>query len=1110
MLSRPKRQIKDTEESYLDKLAFDKKLYGSFIYKFISNFRVVFLLILSIVIAGAVSYTSLPRELNPEVKIPIVTVTTILPGANPLDVEQLITNKLEKEINTITSIEELSSTSRQGVSTIVALFESSQDPETSLAEVKDRVDAVSDLPADAATPIVTSVDFSDVPVVRVAIVGDTDRRSLSKIARQIADQLEKLQSVRRVDLTGQETEEIVVQITPDLLQLYGLSSFQISQAVSTNNITFPAGNIQINQTQYQLTLDGSIDSIEKLRLTPIAVSGQSVLLGDIAQIYYQAKPTDSLTYFSDGESRSLNAVELSVYKTSDATIAGTATQSIETIDEIIRNYPEVKTVTILDFSKEIDSQFDDLTNNFASTIALVFIILMIFIGLKQALIASLSIPLTFLAVFAIMQAFGITLNFLSLFSLLLALGLVVDDAIVVVQAAYRYSQKFKPIEAGLLVFRDFSIPVLTTTITKVWAFLPLLLATGIIGEFIKTIPIVVTSTLVSSTFIAIFINLPLVVAINNSKIPKRVKALGVFFLVVVSTAALAQIMSGSNFFVIAVLLWWISLFLFVWARKELTGQIRNSMLKAGIIKPTTNLSGLRQIYGRGFIDFNSVANKYKEILSKLVQTARYRVYVYLVCGLIFILSMVFLATGILKTEFFPKTDQDQIYVNVEGPPGWTKETTAQTLEEIEGVVLKYPEVRQTILKSSALYGTGEIGSHLGNITVVLQEEGQRQTSSTDLAADMRRQLDNYPGVRVSVEETTSGPPVGADLEVSIRGQDLEELERVSGDFMKALSEIPGAVNIDSTLRQSPGQIAITLNPIKLQEKGLSAAAVGGWLRTAVSGGGAGEVVINQEDYEITLRLNDTPKGLSYLQNMVVPSISGQYTLSEIAEFNLATSPTVINHIDMLREVKVTAAAENISATELLRLFEEKVGDYEIPTDITWQVGGVNQENEASTRSIIMAMGLSAVLILVTMVLQLNSFRKAVMVLSVIPLAVSGVFFNFTLFGIPLSFPALIGVLALFGIVVNNSIILMDKINQNLRFGLKFSSAIVDACSTRVEAIFFTSITTAIGLLPITLSDPFWRGLGGAIIAGLSVSGLFILFLLPSLYVDIYKNSDENK
>jgi multidrug efflux pump subunit AcrB len=1105
-------------DSYLKKLQFDPALLNGFMAKILAAPRILFLALFTLIIAGVFAFNTLPRELNPEIEIPIITVTTVLPGANPLDVEELITNKLEKEIDSIAEIDTISSSSLEGVSSIVATFFTNADSDKALTQVKEKVDLVTDLPNDATTPRVAKIDFNDQPVLQVALVGNTDRRSLARVAETVQSELESLQSVRSVSVSGGETEEIVIKINPELLQTYGLSAGQISQAISSNNLTVPVGTLQVNETEYQVSVDSALTTIEDLRSIPISVTGQTVLLGDVAEVYFQASKTNAFTNYATADT-SKNAVQLSIFKTRSATIIDAAEQANETINSILEAYPQVEVVLIYDFGVEIDKQFVDLGINFRDTIGLVFITLFLFIGLRQALIASLAIPLTFLATFMIMQMIGISLNFLSLFSLLLALGLVVDSAIVIVEASYRYGKKFDPLQTGLLVFRDFVVPLLTSTLTTVWAFLPLLLATGIIGEFIKSIPIVVSATLLSSVTIALFINLPLVVIFSALKVPKRVKYLLSIVVLIASIAVLLSIVGGSPIAGLVVVAWLIVLVVLGWTRVLWWQKLKNQpQLTSSIRKFRAQFKKRKYTFPNvlesGIIDFSPVTNRYKKSLTKILTNKKRRFFVYAVSTLLFITSIVFLATGLLKNEFFPKTDQLQLYVNIEGPSGWPLEKTQAVLEKVQEIVLQAPEIKHIVTQTNTVIGddfsSGQNGPHLAGITIVLKDLADRDRTSMEVSKSLRKEFEQIVEADVSVVEQTGGPPVGADLEITIKGRDLAELEKVAFDFMALINEIPGAVNINTSLKQNAGQIKVRFIPVELQQRGLSAGQVAGWLRTAVTGSTAGEITIGQNDLEIIVTAEDEELTLSRLQNLVIPNGQSSYALAEVARFELVTSPTVVDHLDLDRVVRVGAAAENISAPELLAAFEEKVAEYELPATISWTVGGANEENQESTNSIIQAMGLSVILILVTMVLQLNSFRKSLLVLVVIPLAVAGVFINFTILGVSLSFAALIGVLGLFGIVVNNSIMLLEKINQNIKFGLPFVDAIVSACSSRVEAIFFTSLTTAMGLLPITISDPFWRGLGGAIIAGLTVSGIFILFLLPALYYEMYQGSDENK
>lgn len=1116
-----------SDSLYLGKLKFDVKQLKSPIKILFDNTRLLFLLILVLVLGGVASYLTLPRELNPEIEIPIVIVVTTLPGADPLDVENLVTDKLEAEIENLTDISEMTSVSSPSLSSISIQFNSNVDPDKALADVKEKVDLVDDLPDDASAPRINKLDFNNQPVWQVAIVGSVDRRSLSRIAQNVQEKLERRSEVRTVELAGDETEEVVIALDPTALVEHQLTAAQVMQAVETSDLALPAGELTINQTEYQVSVDNDVITVDQLRNLELSLGGQSLKLGQVAKISIQAASSDRITTYvdhqtlSDGSSGK-NAVQLDIYKSESATISESVAVANEVLLDELQGYPHLKLVSILNFAEDIETQFSDLSSNFMSTIALVFLVLLLFLGFRQASIAALSIPLTFMSAFIIMSVSGITLNFLSMFSLLLALGLVVDDAIVIVESMHRYSKKFSPTEAGLMVFRDFVVPIWTTTLTTVWAFLPLLLASGIIGEFIKSIPIVVSATLISSTTIAVAINLPLTVLFAQLKVPKRIKLLGWLLGAATSVWLLTSLTAASPLQPVVVACW-IGLLLQLIATKTAWQQ---ALAQVGqTVQPKQGVWGQRwqqlrtwwsghSIMDHGLLDFGHVANKYRAFLYRAVATRNRRLIIYFVSAAYFITSIVFLVTGLLKSEFFPKTDQNTFYINIEGPAGWSRQQLAPIVDEVHSNVLAFDDVSHLVTQTGGLVNDGfsspAQGPHLAFTTVTMIPETERQLNSIEVADRLRAAFAGRPEAKITVIEQSGGPPAGADLQINIVGDELEQLEQLSDQFAAVVKELPGAINIESSLKPAAGQIEIQLDQHSLQQRGLSVAQVASWLRTAVTGSETTQLAFEQDDLDIVVKLNQSELSLSTLQNLQLPATPGgqNYTLAEVATFSLQTSPTAIEHDKGRRVVHVTAAADGISATELLKQFQTKASDISLPPGYSWTVGGVNEENNKSTASIIQAMGLSAILILVTMVLQLNSFRKSLLVLSVIPLAVAGVFFNFTLLGIPLSFPALIGVLALFGIVVNNSIMLIEKINQNLRFGLPFMDAIVDACASRIEAIFFTTLTTAVGLLPITISDPLWRGLGGAIIAGLTVSGILILVLLPALFVEVFRPEHE--
>lgn len=1100
-----------TDSAYLKKLPFDPALLHSFMAKLIDNVRLVFLAILTIVIAGGYAFVSLPRELNPEVDIPLVTVVTPLPGASPTDVERLVTKPIEAELLTLSGLDTLNSFSNENVSIVQAQFGSNEDPDTALAKVKERVDIVKpELPASSEEPTVNKLDFNDQPVWTVSLTGPFDRVKLTSLAKEIEKKLEDLREIRKVELSGNSTEELVVEVSAATLQEYGIAAESIQATLGTDNVAVPAGRIQVSGLEYGLSLDGELVGVESVRALPVAGTGGVVSLGEVAQVYIRTADTDEFAFARIDEDTRWAAVSLTIFKADSATIQQSVEAAQAVLEEEVQAVPALQLIDVLNNASEVNASFDELRSNFTTTILLVFIVLMLFIGLRQASIASLAIPLTFLSSFTVMAVLGVTLNFLSLFSLLLALGLVVDDAIVIVQAYSRYNLKFPPKQAGLLVYRDFVVPIWTTTLTTVWAFVPLLLSTGIIGEFISSIPVVVTATLLSSTTIAVLINIPLSVQLTGVRLPKRLRysliGLGGLALVL----AVVVLTAGNPIQPLLVGLWLVILLALLLSRKQVLASISNRV-DLSTIKNYRLTQGVGRFVSRlaqpsGVIAFTPIMLAYRKLLGKTIRSKRLRRRVYVLSGAFLLISILFLVSGWLKVEFFPKTDSENVYINIEAPPGTNSLDTIELTEKIERLVIGIPEVSRVTSQTARTFdvnGASSTGANTALTSVVLQDADDRDRSSNEIANEMRETLASLRDVKADVQEASGGPPAGADFQANIRGDDLAVLEEIADEFARKLRDIPGAINIRTSLTPSPGKVQVNLDRVALKERGLSAIQVGGWLRTAVTGVESGAILVSGDDISIRVRLVEDERTLSHLHNTPLPSQLGAYTLGEVATLSLENSPASIERENGERVVRVTATADGVSAPTLLASFNQTVADYDLPTGYSWDVGGANEENIESTQSIIQAMGVSVVLILLTVVLQLGSFRKAALVLSVIPMAVAGVFFNFTIFGIPLSFPALIGVLALFGIVVNNSIMLMEKINRNLDVGFSFFEALTDGCASRLEPIVLTSLTTAIGLFPITVSDPLWRGLGGAIIAGLSVSGALILFLLPVLYTSVF-------
>lgn len=1099
--------------SYLKHLHFDKKLASSIQAKYLANPRLLILLLTIIITFGIFSYRSIPRRLNPEIKIPYVVVSTVLPGANPADVESLVTDPLEDEIAGVKNIKTFASTSRDSVSIIQIEFNTGVDADKAASDTKAAVDSVT-LPADAQKPNTTKVDFEQFPVWSFSLTSKNgDAASLLELSKTLRDRLEAVSLVDQVNISGLEEQEIQIVIKPEAISTYGFNPQTLIGALSNASKSFPAGTLKTDSSSFTLSIDPTITNIDDIRNIKVSSGSTIVNLSDIATVSKRSKPSQLQSFVANHSDPAGQAVSFSVFKTENADIGKTAKEAKKVTDEVLKQYEgQFSIFTTSDVSKEIDDQFNELIRDFLLTIILVFIALFVFLGIRQAVVASISIPLTFLITFGIMNFFGVALSFISFFSLLLALGLLVDDTIVVISAmtAYYRSGKFTPSETGLLVWRDFITPIFTTTLTTVWAFIPLLLSSGIIGEFIKPIPIVVSATLLASFFVAMFITLPVIAYLLKPKLPKRVTVL-LGILIVIGLAGLLIAVSGRTpLLLVEFIVFGIFLFLLFKLRTTAFRGFENR-----ISKPSRKY---RKYFDQGLISFEILSIRYQAIITKILSSGRWlRVTVILVV-IFSIFSYLLVPLGFVKNEFFPKTDSDQLSVSVELPPGTNVETSKKEALSIFSKLQKQEDVETVSLNLGQApdeFG-GAGGAEANNFLFTLVFEENKKKSSFEIAQDLRDEFSNYSKGKFSVNEASGGPPAGADVQIKLLGNDLTLLDKYADEIVNYLESEPGTANVNKSIKPGTSKITFIPDKQKLAENSISVEQVGLTLRTYASGFELSSVKFDTEssdEEDISLRFSEGTQFVENIDELLItnPVTFEQIPLTSLGRLELATSPTLITREDAKRSISITASVKiGYSIPDVNKNLEQYANTLDLPSGYSWKTGGVNEENQESVNSILTAMILSFLLILVTMVLQFSSFRKALIVLLVIPLSISGVFIIFALTNTPLSFPALIGVLALFGIVVKNSILIVDKIQANEKTKMSFIEGIAEGAASRLEAIALTSLTAILGLTPITLSDPLWRGLGGAIIAGLTFSGTIMLFFIPVVYYLTFKSSQKRK
>ena len=1102
--------------TYLKHLKFDKNLENNLIAKYLLNLRLITLIVLGIVIFGIISFTSLPRNLFPDIKIPMVMVTTVLPGANPQDVESLVTVPLENSINGLSKIKTVQSSSLESVSSITVEFETGVDPDKAKTDVQSAIDGVNTLPENAQKPKVMKLDLQKTPIWIFNITGNGDKASLIRFAKKLKQELKDLPTIDDVTVEGMDEQEIQVVIKPEAVSTFKINPLQLISSVKTALNTFPAGNVKTDASTFSLTINPQVTTTDDIRNLKINLNGEVVSLSDVADILEKSKPDQYPQYIASKNDTTKPTIGFSVFRVTTVNIDTADKEAEKLVNEALaKENGKYKLRTIINYAQEIVDQFNELQKDLIETIILVALVLFLFLGARQAFVALLATPLTFFISLIVMNLMGITLNFISAFALLLSLGLLVDDTIVVISAitAYYRSGKFTPFQTGLLVWKDFLLAITTTTTTTVWAFLPILIATGIIGEFIKPIPIVVSTTLIGSFFIAMFVTLPFIIFLLKPKFPKRVVILSRILLLLGTVVLLVVLLPKNSLLLFQIL----SLLVLLFVGFKIRGRIKTELTSRIKFKISKEHKKQVNLYlNEGVISLQRVEYFYSRFIYRILSSESARKKIIIMVVIFSIFSYVLLPLGFVKNEFFPKSNGNTLYVSVELPSGTNLNTSKTEALKLLNELKKTPETEFVLLNMGSGYnpfGGGSASQNNFLLTLVLKDKNKRNVTSSVIAENLRKKFKDYNTGTLSVSEESGGPPAGADIQIKLFGPDLTVLDNYANKIEDYLKKEPGATNVNKSIKSGTSKIVFTPDQEKISQSGVTTDTLGFWLRLFATGIKIDTIKLDPDlnlSEDVTLRMESSSPNAEQIGNLNIPTQNGLYPLTALGKLELSPNPTLITREGGKRTISVTASVKSgytvPQVNSKLEAFAKN--SLNLPQGYSWATGGANEENQKSVQTIYYAMIISIILIVITMVLQFNSFRKALIVILVIPLSISGVFIIFAITQTALSFPALVGVLALFGIVVKNSILVVDKITANIKTGMEFKQSIADAAASRLEPIALTSICAIVGLVPITISDPLWRGLGGAIIAGLTFSGTIMLFFIPVVYYFTFRPSKE--
>ena len=1060
----------------------------------ISNKSTVAVITFIVLLGGFLSYTSMPRENYPEIIVPQIYVATPYPGNSALDVEKLITKRLEKEINAITGVDKITSTSIQGFSSINVEFNFDISPSDALQKVKNKVDiamADKDFPKDLpAEPSITETNFNEqMPIMNINLSGDFSMDQLKDYAEYLEDEIEELTEISGVDIRGVQEKELEVAIDLYKMQASKISFNDIENAIVFENQSISSGDILENGIRRNVRVTGEFK--DPLAIKDIVVkheNGQIVFLRDIADVEFKEQEKQSYA-----REYTQPVVMLDVKKRSGQNLLKASAK----IDEIIAKakssvFPESLIISKTnDQSNDTRTMVADLENSIILGVILVVTVLYFFLGFRNALFVGIAIPLSMFLSFIILNFLGVTLNTMVLFSLVIALGMLVDNGIVVVENVYRLMDEGMPkIQAAKQGVGEVAWPIIASTATTLAAFLPLIMWDGIIGKFMQWLPITLIIVLSSSLFVALVIN-PMLISLYMKVVKKENKVTLINKLEGIYEKFLAFALRGKNPYSIVF----------------------------GSFMLLFTAAGLMYFFPPKVLFFPNTEAKQ-----------------------VFVFVEYPIGTDIEETNTLSLRIEKDIETHLKK-------------YEIDGENFLVTSIIGQVGEGTADPSKGQTGGNTPNkarITVdFVKFQDRLGVSSEQVLNDIRNVIKGYPGVSIVVDKPADGPPTGSPINLEIKGDDYTLILKTANQLKSFINtaNIPGIEELKLDIDQGKPELLVNVDRQKARRLGVSTGLIGNNLRTALYGKEISTFKDFTDDYPINIRLKEEYR---YNRNALLNQKitfrdqgSGrikQVPISAVATTQNNSSFSAVKRIDLDRVVTVYSNVLNgYNPTDVNDKIRALLNDFEIPKGLEINFTGEQEKQAKEMAFLSKALLIAVLLIFLILVGQFNSATTPIIIYISVFLSLIGVLFGLLIFRMDfVILMTMIGIISLAGIVVNNAIVLIDYINLiidrkrktlNLDGAEQLTSSqllecIVEGGKTRLRPVLLTAMTTILGLLPLALGininfktlitelNPnfyiggenvaFWGPMGWAIIYGLSFATFLTLVVVPILYYLINK------
>lgn len=1011
----------------------------------IENKSLVAIISLFIIIVGAYVYVTMERQENPDVVSPGALVMGVYPGGTPEDIERLIVKPLEDKISETPNIKLMESYALDNAGVIIVRLVDLPDEEITKTwdTLKEKVDET-ELPDNAWEPTVNTELVETYGMLFTVSGENYSYNELKKVADELKAKVEAIDGIAAVDIDGHEPNEIHINLDLQRMKNLKVPMTQIGTVLKARNINIPGGSLKLEKSNVPVSTTGEYKTIDDIKNTIVGMSeaGNVIYLKDIADIV--TEHPDRETYIdSNGEKALLMTLKYEE-KRNVVVVGEEVKKTIGDFQKTIADDMDIRIIT--DQSEYVENAVNDFRGNLVSAIALVIIVVLLTMGFRSALVVSSAIPITVMATFVFMGAMGIVLHQVSIASLIVCLGLLVANAIVANDNMYLYLSKdgVDRDQAVIEAVSDVKIPILTSTLTTVASFAPLLLMKGVAGKFIKDLPTMVTIALMSSYLISLTV----------------VPAMGHKFLEGAHERQLK---------------------IYKKRQRKLRGKRHNITL----------LQRLQQVGLR----------IYERALGLAIKIPRTTI---LVSVAILLLSGLIVPS--LGLQLFPFVDRDQYIIDITLKEGTTVEKTHEKVREIEEILLADEGV-ETVLSKAGDGIPKFYTSFFGNQPASNKAQFVINGRVADISKIQRKLDSEIPGARIEVKQLENAIPIELPVQVRVSGEDVSVLQDIAIDIKDILYSIDEGQHVQDNYGLRTLKMNVDVDQDKAMMVGLTNYDISGTVRMAINGIEMTKLkpIDSEDDIPVILKVADDQKRTTNILDDIY--VSSQITernvpISQFAEISNEFATNKILRRNRARTITVGLHPKpGHTSAEVLDLVEEKMADFQVPEGYKLEFGGESEDRAETFESMVAPFVVAIGLIYVILMFQFADLLQPLIIMGTIPLSFIGVIWGLKITGYPLGFMSIMGAISLMGIVVNNGIVLLDFINVLRKRGLDTEAAVIEASTARLRPIMIGMVTTVIGLVPMGLrGGTLWAPLAYTIIFGLLVSSVLTMLVIPSGYM----------